>query len=105
MVQYTLTLVMDDAILQSGSNDKLVIAKVVNGAVTNVFTGASPVPAVGFLQLQKSNVFSWADQYQVFGTAAFGKGVFVSSFCCSGPREKFFEQPLYDPSLKKTNFV
>lgn len=77
MAKYTLTLVLDNAILGSGSSDKLVIAKKVSGALTTVFTGASPVPAPGFQQLQKSNVFSWEDKYQVFGTVNFGKGVFV----------------------------
>jgi hypothetical protein len=77
MVQYTLTLKLDNAILTSGATDKLVIAKKVNGVLSTVFAGASPVPANGFKQLQSSNVFQWEDKYKVFGTATFGKGIMV----------------------------
>ncbi|KAH8791971.1 hypothetical protein BGZ57DRAFT_922395 [Hyaloscypha finlandica] len=79
MVQYTLTLKLDNAILTSGATDKLVIAKKVNGVLSTVFAGASPVPANGFKQLQSSNVFQWEDKYKVFGTATFGKGIMVSA--------------------------
>ncbi|KAI9867583.1 MAG: hypothetical protein M1813_008382 [Trichoglossum hirsutum] len=79
MVKYTLTLRLDNAILSSGSSDKLVIAKKVNGILSTVFAGASPVPGTGFQQLQKGNIFQWEDKYQIFGTTSFGKGVFVSA--------------------------
>ena len=79
MTKYSLTVVLDDAVLKSGSTDKLVLGRKINGKINVLFTGASPVPAPGFQQLQKNNLFQWEDKFKVFFQTEVGKGVLVSA--------------------------
>jgi len=75
---YTLTVVIDNAVLALHSKDSLCIAKKVNRDYDVIFQGAAPVPTGDQQLLLANNTFQWTEEYRVFLTQSFGNGVLIS---------------------------
>ncbi|KAH8664615.1 hypothetical protein BX600DRAFT_550616 [Xylariales sp. PMI_506] len=65
MSKFQLHVNIDSKILDTGSKDKLVIARMVNGSLNTVFDGFSIAPNEEWKQLYSSNPFEWYENFSV----------------------------------------
>ncbi|KAJ4044314.1 hypothetical protein NW756_004646 [Fusarium oxysporum] len=66
MTSFTLTVAIDKAILNTQSDDKLVIARKVNGTLNAVFDGYSIASSTQWKKLLSTTEFKWSENFKVF---------------------------------------
>ncbi|KAH7153505.1 hypothetical protein EDB81DRAFT_946338 [Dactylonectria macrodidyma] len=106
MSSFSLNVTIDNAILKTGSDDKLVIARKVNGSLNAVFDGYSIAPNTQWKTLLKTNEFKWSDSYKVFLVSSVNPGdsVIANTNEVEIPFDyltKYADNQLADPALKQ----
>jgi hypothetical protein len=79
MTSFSLTVSIDGAILNNRSDDKLVIARKVNGSLNAVFDGYSMAHGYEWKGLLPSNEFKWTEKFKVFLVDSLHPGEEVSN--------------------------
>ncbi|KAK2055668.1 hypothetical protein LY76DRAFT_648197 [Colletotrichum caudatum] len=74
MTSFTLTVSIDKAILNTQSDDKLVIARKVNGSLNTVFDGYSIASSSQWKKLLSTTEFKWTENFKVFLVSSINPG-------------------------------